>query len=285
MPYFYGKIVEQIQAIDAVNRPTFIIDKFTAFVFSNHASCVSEWFASISSAMDNSEKTLQMLLLQPDKKDQLSQSDASYILHLCPQVAIEAWIKSIKELDSDDWSENYQNWLENFTESDQQNTRQVNIADSSRKIMNFITRQEFVNLMEHPGLVDEVKVEELLEHLRGLFGEDLSQYWDDILITLQHEDYGDMDANCLNILKNLDDTLVFSFENTNHDTESEMSDDSSDESSDEENEEENQEEDELSDIDYISEENQDDDEDNYYDENIIVNAPTVPWFGNNSIRV
>ena len=125
MPYYYTKITDHLSRIDKATRPTFIIDRLTAYVFSNKAMAVSEWFASISSTMVNPEKILQILLLQPDRKDQLTQTDASYILHLCPKNAIESWIVSIKEIDAEDWDEIYDTWLENFTQE------QDNDADNS----------------------------------------------------------------------------------------------------------------------------------------------------------
>ena len=125
MPYYYTKITDQLSRIDKATRPTFIIDRLSAYVFSNKAMAVSEWFASISSAMVNPEKILQILLLQPDRKDQLTQTDASYILHLCPKNAIETWIQSIKEIDAEDWDEIYDTWVENFTQT------QDNDADNS----------------------------------------------------------------------------------------------------------------------------------------------------------
>ena len=125
MPYYYTKITDHLSRINKDTRPTFIIDRLTAYVFSNKAMAVSEWFASISSAMVNPEKILQILLLQPDRKDQLTQTDASYILHLCPKNAIESWIDSIKEIDAEDWDEIYDTWLESFTQE------QANDADNS----------------------------------------------------------------------------------------------------------------------------------------------------------
>tara|TARA_B100000035_G_C20983622_1_gene546676 strand:- start:68 stop:625 length:558 start_codon:yes stop_codon:yes gene_type:complete len=125
MPYYYTKITDYLSRIDKTTRPTFIIDRLSAYIFSNKAMAVSEWFASIGSMMSEPEKILQMLLLQPDRKDQLTQTDASYILHLCPQNALESWIDSIKEIDAEDWNEIYDTWLENFTQE------QDNDADSS----------------------------------------------------------------------------------------------------------------------------------------------------------
>jgi phosphopantothenoylcysteine synthetase/decarboxylase len=125
MPYHYTKITDHLSHIDKSTRPTFIIDRLSAYVFFNKAMAVSEWFASIGSTMENPEKILQMLLLQPDRKDQLTQTDASYILHLCPQNALESWIKSIKEIDAEDWDEIYDTWVENFTQT------QDNDADNS----------------------------------------------------------------------------------------------------------------------------------------------------------
>ena len=125
MPYYYTKITDHLSRINKDTRPTFIIDRLTAYVFSNKAMAVSEWFASISSMMVNPEKILQILLLQPDRKDQLTQTDASYILHLCPKNAVENWIQSIKEIDAEDWDEIYDTWLENFTQE------QDNDADNS----------------------------------------------------------------------------------------------------------------------------------------------------------
>ena len=129
MPYYYTKITDHLSRIDKNTRPTFIIDRLSAHIFSNKALAVSEWFASISSTMSDPEKILQMLLLQPDRKDQLTQTDASFILHLCPQNALESWIDSIKEIDEEDWDEIYDTWVENFTE--RQDNNDDNSDDSS----------------------------------------------------------------------------------------------------------------------------------------------------------
>lgn len=114
MPYYYTRITNHLSSIDNTTRPTFIIDKLSEYVFLNQTMAVSEWFASIGSTMENPGKIIQLLLLQPDRKDQLTQTDASYILHLCPKIAIEDWIHSIQQIDVEDWNDIHDTWLESF---------------------------------------------------------------------------------------------------------------------------------------------------------------------------
>ena len=229
MPYYLTKVTNHLKNISNVSRPTFMIDQLSSFVLDKHALLVSEWLQNVSHQMENPERILHILLLQPAKKDSLTASEASYILHLCPEESIKAFINHLANPDIN-WIEKHDNWLETFEDEDEDEDEDEedqeqndDIQDSSQRLREYLDREDFENLLDHPGLNDTNKVSELFEDLAIMFTEDLGLYWSDIINALGQL----MTHECLELLKNQDESLVLS-------SDDDLSDDSSDDDDDDE---------------------------------------------------
>ena len=116
MPYYYAKVEKSFKNISDNTLPTFAIDKLSSYMFMNHSLCVAEWFQSIQNSMENADKIIQIILLQPRSKNDISNSDASFIIHLLPDKAVKSWLKSIKK--EKNWENLYNDWLERFEDEE-----------------------------------------------------------------------------------------------------------------------------------------------------------------------
>ena len=217
MPYYLTKVTNHLKNISKVSRPTFMIDQLSGFVLEQHSLLVAEWLQNIEHAMDNPKRILHILLLQPAKKDCLNASDASLILHLCPAKAVTAFINKVANPDIN-WVEKHDNWLENFETQEQEEDDEEegeekeeeedsdDNEEAAQRLRDYLDREDFENLIDHQGLDDTNKVTELFEDLVTMFTEDLGLYWSDIINVL-----GDlMTHECMESLKNQDESLVLS---------------------------------------------------------------------------
>lgn len=217
MPYYLTKVTNHLKNINKDSRPTFMIDQLSGFVLDKHPLLVAEWLQNITDAMDNPKRIINILLLQPSKKDCLNESDASFILHLCPAQAVNAFINKLAYPDTN-WVVIHDNWLETFEEEGEEKEEEEDddepfdneIEAASQRLIDYLDREDFENLLEHSGLDDTNKVTELFEDLQTMFTEVLHLYWRDIINVLTHINYGDMAPECLELLKNQDDSLVLS---------------------------------------------------------------------------
>lgn len=116
MPYYYTKVSNRFKNISKNTLPTFMIDKLSSYMFQKETLCVAEWFQSIQNSMENADKIIQIILLQPGKKDEISHYDASFIIHLLPPKAIKSWLNSIKK--EKNWEVLHDEWLERFEEEE-----------------------------------------------------------------------------------------------------------------------------------------------------------------------
>ena len=229
MPYYLTKVTNHLKNISKVSRPTFMIEQLSSFVLDKHTLLVSEWLQNISHAMENPQKFAHLILIQPAKKDELTPSEASLILHLCPAQAVTAFINKLANPDTN-WVETHDNWLETF-EDDQEQCRVARHEEeddeddqeeeeeeeeeeededdneaAAQRLRDYLDREDFENLIDHPGLDDTNKVTELFEDLVTMFTEDLGLYWSDIINVLGNL----MTHDCLELLKNQDESLVLS---------------------------------------------------------------------------
>lgn len=117
MPYYYTKVSNRFKNISKNTLPTFMIDKLSSYMFQKETLCVAEWFQSIQNSMENADKIIQIILLQPGKKDEISHFDASFIIHLLPPKAIKSWLKTIKK--EKNWEVLHDEWLERFEDEDE----------------------------------------------------------------------------------------------------------------------------------------------------------------------
>jgi len=213
MPYYLTKVTNHLKNISKVSRPTFMIEQLSAFVLDKHSLLVAEWLQNISRAMENPQKFAHLILIQPAKKDELTASEASFILHLCPTEAVTAFINKLANPDTN-WVELHDNWLETFEEDEEEEDEEdeedeeedTDDDESERQLRGYLDREDYENLLEHSGLDDTNKVTELYEDLVSMFTEDLGLYWSDIIKVLG----GLMTHECLELLKNQDDSLVLS---------------------------------------------------------------------------
>lgn len=223
MPYYLTKVTNHLKNISKISRPTFMIDQLSGFVIEQHSLLVAEWLQNIAHAMDNPKRILHILLLQPGKKDCLNASDASLILHLCPAQAVTAFINKVSNPDIN-WVEKHDNWLENFEteeqeEDDEEEGEEKEEEDdddneaAAQRLRDYLDREDFENLLEHSGLDDTDKVTELFEDLVTMFTEDLGLYWSDIINVLGNL----MTYECLELLKNQDESLVLSSDDDSSD--------------------------------------------------------------------
>ena len=113
MPYYLTKVTNHLKNISKVSRPTFMIEQLSSFVLDKHPLDIAEWLQNIAHAMDNPKKIIHIILFQPSKKDEINTSDASFILHLCPAQAVNAFINNLANPDIN-WIEKHNNWLETF---------------------------------------------------------------------------------------------------------------------------------------------------------------------------
>ena len=213
MPYYLTKVTNHLKNISKVSRPTFMIEQLSAFVLDKHSLLVAEWLQNILNSMENPQKFTHLILIQPAKKDELTASEASMILHLCPAQAVTDFINKLANPDTN-WVELHDNWLETFDdeeegeekeEEDEEEDEDDN-EEAARRLRDYLDREDFENLLEHSGLDDTNKVTELYEDLVSMFTEDLGLYWSDIIKVLG----GLMTHECLELLKNQDDSLVLS---------------------------------------------------------------------------
>lgn len=210
MPYYLTKVTNHLKNIDKVSRPTFMIEQLSGFVLDKHPLHIAEWLQSISLSMDNPKKIIHLILFQPSKKDEISASDASFILHLCPHEAVTAFIKKLSNCTN--WVEKHDAWLETLEdeeegeeegeEKEEEQEQNDHIQECSERLRDYLDREDFENLLEHSGLDDTNKVTELFEDLQTMFTEVLHLYWRDIINVLTHINYGDMSPECLELLKN-----------------------------------------------------------------------------------
>jgi hypothetical protein len=229
MPYYLTKVTNHLKNISKVSRPTFMIEQLSSFVLDKHPLLVSEWLQNIAHAMDNPERILHILLLQPGKKDCLNASDASLILHLCPAQAVTAFINRLADT-AFNWVKTHDDWLETFDDEEEGEEKEEEDDDeplddeieaASQRLRDYLDREDFENLLEHSGLDDTNKVTELYEDLVTMFTEDLGLYWSDIINVLG----GLMTHECLELLKNQDDSLVLSSDDDLNDDDSSDDDD------------------------------------------------------------
>ena len=219
MPYYLTKVTQHLKNISKVSRPTFMIEQLSAFVLDKHSLLVAEWLQNILNAMENPQKFTHLILIQPAKKDELTASEASLILHLCPAQAVTDFINKLANPDTN-WVELHDNWLETFEEGeeedeeDEEEDEEDDFSDAddpvggpeAQRLRDYLDREDFENLLEHSGLNDTNKVTELYEDLVTMFTEDLGLYWSDIIHVLRDL----MTHECLELLKNQDDSLVLS---------------------------------------------------------------------------
>tara|TARA_B100000902_G_C27208835_1_gene863184 strand:+ start:301 stop:1113 length:813 start_codon:yes stop_codon:yes gene_type:complete len=220
MPYYLTKVTNHLKNISKVSRPTFMIEQLSGFVLDKHSLLVAEWLQNISHAMENPQKFAHLILIQPEKIDELTASDASLILHLCPAEAVTAFINRLAD-PAFNWVKTHDDWLETFDDPEQcrlarddeeDNEDEDEEEDSddneeaAQRLRDYLDREDFENLLEHSGLDDTNKVTELYEDLVTMFTEDLGLYWSDIINVLG----GLMNHECLELLKNQDDSLVLS---------------------------------------------------------------------------
>ena len=213
MPYYLTKVTNHLKNISKVSRPTFMIDQLSGFVLDKHSLLVAEWLQNITHTMDNPKRILHILLLQPAKKDCLNASDASLILHLCPAQAVNAFINRLSD-PAFNWVKTHADWLETFDDEEEGEEKEEeeeeedsdDNEEAAQRLRDYLDREDFENLLEHSGLDDTNKVTELYDDLVTMFTEDLGLYWSDIINVL-----GDlMTHECLELLKNQDDSLVLS---------------------------------------------------------------------------
>ena len=209
MPYYLTKVTHHLKNISKVSRPTFMIEQLSAFVLDKHSLLVAEWLQNILNTMENPQKFTHLILIQPGKKDELTASEASMILHLCPAQAVTDFINKLANPDTN-WVELHDNWLETFEEGEEDNEDEEEDSDdneeAAQRLRDYLDREDYENLLEHSGLDDTNKVTELYEDLVSMFTEDLGLYWSDIIKVLG----GLMTHECLELLKNQDDSLVLS---------------------------------------------------------------------------
>ena len=116
MPYYYAKVEKSFKNISDNTLGTFAIDNLSTYMFLKETLCVAEWFQSIQNSMENANKIIQIILLQPSTKNDISNSDASFIIHLLPDKAVKSWLKSIKK--EKNWENLYNDWLERFEDEE-----------------------------------------------------------------------------------------------------------------------------------------------------------------------
>lgn len=223
MPYYLTKVTNHLKNISKVSRPTFMIEQLSGFVLDKHSLLVAEWLQNISHAMENPQKITHLILIQPEKIDCLNASDASLILHLCPAQAVTDFINRLAD-PAFNWVETHDNWLETFEddqeqchlvrdeEEDDEDDQEEEEEDeddneaAAQRLRDYLDREDFENLIDHQGLDDTNKVTELFEDLVTMFTEDLGLYWSDIINVLGNL----MTHDCLELLKNQDESLVLS---------------------------------------------------------------------------
>ena len=83
-----------------------MIDRLSAFVFHQHPSWLLNGL-KILKDLWIILKIINILLLQPDAKDDINNSAASFILHLCPDKAIKGFIDTLKD-ENINWTEQHQ---------------------------------------------------------------------------------------------------------------------------------------------------------------------------------
>ena len=285
MPYYLTKVTDELKNISKISRPTFMIDRLSAFVFHQHPLLVAEWFKNIERSMDNPKKIINILLLQPDAKDDINNSAASFILHLCPDKAIKGFIDTLKD-ENINWTEQHQTWLQNFenNEESDEEMQQDSEDDSSdesdddesddddeenedevpeqvTKIYNYLQEelfQEFIRTTVESNQITQIP--DYFRYLQFRFGDKLETHWDNIIIAIEREEYGGMDEECIDLLKDMPGAPICSWD---RDDENLSSDD------------------DMSDNDSMPELVDDDDDEIIYERE----APTLPVWRSQEIRV
>ncbi len=121
MPYYLTKVTQHLKNISKVSRPTFMIEQLSAFVLDKHSLLVAEWLQNILNAMENPQKFTHLILIQPGKKDELTASEASLILHLCPAQAVTDFINKLANPDTN-WVEIHDGWANSFDNEEEETT-------------------------------------------------------------------------------------------------------------------------------------------------------------------
>lgn len=131
MPYYYAKVEKSFKNVSDNTLGTFAIDKLSSYIFQKETLCVAEWFQSIQNSMENADKIIQIILLQPSSKNDISNSDASFIIHLLPDKAVKSWLKSIKK--EKNWEILYNDWLERFEDEEDDEESDDDEADEEEE--------------------------------------------------------------------------------------------------------------------------------------------------------
>ena len=200
MPYYLTKVTNHLKNISKVSRPTFMIEQLSSFVLDKHSLLVAQWLQNISNAMHNPQKIAHIILIQPEKKDEINVSEGSLILHLCPAQAVNDFINYLANPDIN-WVVEHDNWLETFEEEDDQEQND-DIQECAQRLREYLGREDFDDIIEHTGLDNTNEVHRLFNDLQTLFTQDLSLYWVDIINVFTDINYGDMSPECLELLDN-----------------------------------------------------------------------------------
>jgi len=113
MPFYYAKVSNILHFAKEDVLPTFMIDYLSEWVMIKHPLAIIDWGNSIKRIMDNPEYIMKFILLSADNKNQLSTSDASSILHLCPNEIVKNWIDDI-DCTSEKNIKKYTEWVKNL---------------------------------------------------------------------------------------------------------------------------------------------------------------------------
>ena len=131
MPFYYSKVTNAMQEVNNENIHTFIIDKLSHTVLDKFPLAIIEWGESIKRSMDNPSEIMKFILLSAQKRNQISESEACSILHLCPTEPLEYWMNHIQNIDITDVYENWLDGLNNDEESGDEESGDEEYDDDS----------------------------------------------------------------------------------------------------------------------------------------------------------
>ena len=131
MPYYYSKVINAMSPCPNQNIHTFIIDKLSHTVLDKFPLAIIEWGESIKRSMDNPSEIMKFILLSAQKPNQISESEASLILHLCPTEPLEYWINYIQKIDI---TEAYENWLDELNYNEEENEEENEDEESEDEL-------------------------------------------------------------------------------------------------------------------------------------------------------
>ena len=152
MPYYYSKVINAMSPCTNQNIHTFIIDKLSHTVLDKFPLAIIEWGESIKRSMDNPNEIMKFILLSAQKPNQISESEASLILHLCPTEPLEYWIDYIQKIDI---AEVYEYWLNDFNEEENESSEDELNSEDELSSEDDLSEYEEENNDSMPELEEE----------------------------------------------------------------------------------------------------------------------------------